>query len=77
MAFDLNLGGFIPDSAFVNDSAVAEATAAAQLAIAQSNADAALAATQINSQAQIQTITTIAIIVGIVAVLFLILWFLK
>jgi len=72
-AFDLNLGGIIPDSLFVDDGAVAAANANAITTTAQIQADADLQATIY----QTELIKTIAIIVAIVFLLFAILWFFK
>lgn len=76
-ALDFNLGGLIPDSAFVNDGVVAQANADAAVSIAQVNANAALVAQQTTSAQQADTIKTVAIVVAIIFVIVAILWFFK
>lgn len=73
MAFDLNLGGLIPQSAFVNDTAVATAQGESAANIAYINAQAA----QYAADQQAQTMQYIIIAVVIIALLFIIFWFLK
>jgi hypothetical protein len=72
-AVDLNLGGLIPDSLFVDDGAVAQANANALTTTAQIQADADLQATI----AQTDLIKQIAIILAIVFLIFALLWFFK
>jgi len=76
-AIDFSLDGFIPDSLFVNDAAIASANAAAMTSTAQIQSDAALQATMYNTDAQTELITTISLIVGILLLVFAILWFFK
>lgn len=76
-AVDFNLSGLIPDSLFVDDAGVAQANADAATATAQIQANAALQASQFSIEKQTELITTIAIILAIVLLVFAILWFFK
>lgn len=73
MALDLNLGGFIPDSAFIDDVAVASAQGEAAASIASINAQAA----QYAADQQAQTTVYVIMAIVFIALLFLIFWFLK
>jgi hypothetical protein len=68
--------GFL-STAFVNDTAVAEAAAAGEADVAEINANAALQASMYAADKQTETITYILIAVTVIAFLFLILWYLK
>lgn len=68
--------GFL-SSAFVDETAVAGAEGAAAANIAQINADATSSAAIQIASTQAQMITTIAEILGVILLIFLILWFLK